>query len=94
MARQVGGGSIVPMSVQLSRPRSPRISFGSTLARRRGGRSTGIGLVRLAVGSLVVGLLLGLLFAWHQTTSPTTALLLGGSILVWSMMSFGSERPK
>jgi hypothetical protein len=81
------------MSVQLSRPRSPRVTFGSTLARRHSRRSTRIGLVRLAVGSLVVGLLLGLLFAWQQATSPATAFLLGGSILAWSMMSFGSERP-
>jgi hypothetical protein len=82
------------MTVQLSRPGRHRVTFGSTLARRRRRSNGRIGLVRMAVGSLFTGVLLGLLFAWHQTTSPTTALLLGGSILVWSMMSFGSERPK
>jgi XapX domain-containing protein len=51
-------------------------------------------LARLAFGSLLVGLLLGLVFSWHQTTSPATALLLGGSILVWAMLSFGSAPPK
>ena len=83
------------MAIQLSRPRRHRVTLGSTLASRRRRRPvTGLGLVRLAIGSLVVGLLFGLLVAWQQTTSPTTALLLGGAVILWSMMSFGSERPK
>ena len=82
------------MAVHLARPRRQRVAFGSTLASRRRRPSAGLGLIRMAFGSLLVALVLGLLFAWQQATSPTTVLLLGGSILLWAVMSFGSERPK
>lgn len=82
------------MAIQLTRPRRQRVTLGPTLVSRRKRPRPGMGLVRLAVGSLLVGSLLGLLFAWQQATSPATALLLGGSILVWSMLTFGSSPPK
>jgi hypothetical protein len=83
------------MTVRLMRPQRPRVRLGSTLAgepvtRRR----SGLGLVRLAVGALLAGILLGLALAWQQsTTSPANAFLLGGAVLVWLMLSFGRERP-
>jgi hypothetical protein len=48
--------------------------------------------VRLAFETLLAGLLIGLLLTWRES-SPLTAMLLGGSVLAWSMLSFGSERP-
>jgi len=89
------GSSSAPVTVTLTRPRRARVGLGSTLRRpRHRRRPQGVGLVRLAIGSLVTGLVLGLIVAWQQATSPTTILLLGGSILAWSMLSFGIERPK
>ena len=82
------------MAIQLTRPRRQRVMLGPALVSRRRRAKPAMGLVRLAFGSLLVGLLLGLLFAWQQSTSPATAMLLGGSILVWSMLSFGSSPPK
>jgi hypothetical protein len=49
-------------------------------------------MVNLAFGSLVMGVLLGLLLTWRDS-SPLTTLLLGGLVLAWSLLSFGSERP-
>jgi hypothetical protein len=46
----------------------------------------------LAFGSLLSGLLFGLLLTWRES-SPLTAILLGGSVLAWSMLSFAAERP-
>jgi XapX domain-containing protein len=82
------------MAIHLTRPREQRVTLGPALASRRPSPKTGRGLVRLAFGSLLVGLLLGLLFSWQQATSPATALLLGGSILAWAMLSFGAAPPK
>ncbi len=48
--------------------------------------------MRLAFESLLAGLLIGLLLTWRES-SPLTAMLLGGSVLAWSIFSFGSERP-
>ena len=49
-------------------------------------------MVQLAIGSLLIGVLLGLLLTWRDS-SPLTALILGGLVLTWSLSSFGSERP-
>jgi hypothetical protein len=82
------------MAIQLTRPRRQRVTLGPALVGRRRRARPALGLIRLAFGSLLVGLLLGLLFSWQQSTSPATAMLLGGSILVWSMLTFGSSPPK
>lgn len=82
------------MSVKLMRPGRPRLALGSTLA---GGpaarRRPGAVLFGLAVRSLVVGLILGLLFAWRETASPAMTLLLGAGVVAWAVISFISERP-
>ena len=81
------------MSVKLMRPGRPRLQLGSTLARDPETPRRPSGLVGLAARSLFVGLILGLLFAWRETTSPGTTLLLGAGVVAWAVLSFIGERP-
>jgi hypothetical protein len=80
------------MAVQLIRPRNVRVAAGSTLSRRPRRKRSGPRLAFLALQALIVGALVGLSLATHQT--PGTVLFLGAAILAWAMLSFGLEKPR
>ena len=82
------------MSVKLMHPGRPRLALESTLAGEPAARRrSGNGRVGVAARSLFVGLILGLLFAWRETASPATTLLLGAGVVGWAVLSFIGERP-
>ena len=83
---------LLVMTVPLTRPRRRPVRFGPLLASRLRRSTSRWTMVQLAIGSLLIGVLLGLLLTWRDS-SPLTALILGGLVLTWSLSSFGSERP-
>ena len=82
------------MSIPLNRPQRRRIRLGPTLAGRPRLPRTPSALLGLAVRSLVVGIAFALLVMWREVTSPTSALILGGAVLLWAMSTFSMERPR
>ena len=82
------------MSIPLNRPQRRRIRLGPTLAGRPRLPRTPSALLGLAVRSLVVGIAFALLVKWREVTSPTSALILGGAVLLWAMSTFSMERPR
>jgi hypothetical protein len=81
------------MTVRLLRPSRPRVALGSTLAGAGRTRRSGVGLLGLAIRSLIVGIVLGLLFASRELASPAIILALGGAAIAWAVVSFVDERP-
>jgi hypothetical protein len=90
MPRARGGtfGTLTAMTA-LDRARDIRMSGGSAIRRR--GRP--VGVIGLAVRTLIVGIALGTIAGAGWALSAASSLVLGATALAWLLLSFESDQP-
>ena len=67
-----------------------QVSGGSAI-RHRGGR---VGMIGLAVRTLIVGIALGTIAGAGWAVTPASSIILGATALAWLLLSFESEQPE
>jgi hypothetical protein len=73
----------------LDRARDIRVTSGSAIRQR--GRP--VGLIGLAVRTLIVGIALGTIAGAGWAVTPASSLVLGATALAWLLVSFESDQP-
>ena len=73
----------------LDRARDIRVTSGSAIRHR--GRP--VGLIGLAVRTLIVGIALGTIAGAGWAVTPASSLVLGTTALAWLLVSFESDQP-
>ena len=73
----------------LDRARDIRVTSGSAIRHR--GRP--VGLIGLAVRTLIVGIALGTMAGAGWALSAASSLVLGATALAWLLLSFESDHP-
>lgn len=63
---------------------------GGSATRHRGRR---VGLVGMAIRTLIVGIALGTLAGAGWAVTPASSLVLGATALAWLLLSFESDQP-
>jgi hypothetical protein len=74
----------------LDRARDIRVTGGSAIRQR--GRP--VGLIGLAVRTLIVGIALGTIAGAGWAVTPASSIILGATALAWLLLSFESEQPE
>jgi hypothetical protein len=87
-ARGVTSGSLQHMTT-LDRARDIRVSGGSAIRHRR----RPVGLLGLAVRTLIIGIALGTVAGAGWAVTPASAMELGATALAWLLLSFESDQP-
>ena len=73
----------------LHRTRDIEVTAGSA-TRHRGRR---VGMIGMAIRTLIVGIALGTLAGAGWAVTPASALVLGTTALAWLLLSFESDQP-
>ena len=73
----------------LDRTRDIEVTAGS--ATRHSGRR--VGMVGMAIRTLIVGIALGTLAGAGWAVTPASAMVLGSTALAWLLLSFESDQP-